>query len=250
MAIDPPRQQWRSIVLRYVPFWMQGAEFSKLMYAIGVHLDGLADMATIAVQYAFPGYYAFDTLDPIGRARGIVRGPAETNADYAERLRGWLDAHRLRAGPVGLLTQLREFWDAAVYNIAEVNVGGLRYQVLPDGSLLHDVISWSPIDDASRWAQYWVFLDWPMAATDDGIWDDPGTWDDGGMWDLDSSFTAQDVDDLTRVPRAWNAAHCERGQVVLLDGSHGLWDYPPGLWDEPGDTWESEGPAIVTFTEN
>lgn len=238
-----------------VPAWLKGTNVGKVLYAVGLHLDGFADMATAAAQYRFPGYYGFDTLDRIGRDRGIPRGRTEAPAVYAERLRFWLDDHRLRAGPTGTVLQLAAFWDPAIYNIAEVAPGGARWQVLPNGSVVYDTLDdWLPLGDpppSPAPATYWIFLDWPTAATSDGLWDDPGDWTDGFFWDLSTAFDADLVDDLLRVPRAWNAAHVERAWLVLLDGSHGLWDYPAVEWNEPGDTWEASdlGPAQLAIEE-
>lgn len=80
---------------RIVPWWMRKRprleHAYKYLWASAAMCDALIDALMQGVQAAWPGYGTPTALDEIGATRGIVRGLSDTNADYALRLRGWLD---------------------------------------------------------------------------------------------------------------------------------------------------------------
>jgi hypothetical protein len=248
MAIVAPlplgQVTFRDTVKRLCPRWLQGTNGEKLIYAMAIMLDGLIDATAAAIRYRFPGDYSPQSLPHCGRDRRMSRGRVETDDDYARRLASWLDAHAHRGGPPEMLRQLR-FYFGSAYTMAIVNYHGLRFSIDPSGVLTTDTLSdWLPDYDATHWARWWLFINWPTVAEDDGIWDDPGVWSDGGFWD--SQLSDVQVRDLQVIPTEWNAKHILWGHIVLLhDPDTALWDYPPGLWDEVGDTWETSRPASV-----
>jgi hypothetical protein len=234
---------FRDALASRLPQWLQRGVAQKLMYAIGVQLDGAGDAAVAAVKHRFPGLYSMQTLPMIGRDRRIRRGRIEVDEVYASRLRRWLDDHRGRGGPYALLKQLHAHFAPANFPTALVYYSGRRWLMDAAGVIARADMSWLPDTVSANWPRWWLFYEWPDGVTSDGVWGDPGEWSDGGVWG--STLTVQDVTDLRAVPREWNAAHAD-GTVVLLPDGAELWGYPPGPWSDPG-VWNGGllSPVIV-----
>jgi hypothetical protein len=220
-----------------VPWWLRGSVAGRILYAVGAVLDVLADMAVAAIQVRFLAPADEAALQASGRERRIQRGRAETAINYARRLILWLDAHRERGGPYGLLAQFFAFWvGPGMFLTALVYASGRRFQMALDGTVTRDDAGWTPAGSSGDWARWWLYCQWPTEIGDDGLWSSGGTWEDGGLWDIDGNdLDVNTVEDLRLVPREWNAAHC-KGYIVLMSASAELWDYPSGVWDDPG-TW-------------
>lgn len=206
------RIMFRDAVKRIAPPWLQRKYGGGLLYALANELDELTDRTVAALGQRFPGIYSDDSLPNLGRDRRIRRGRVESTATYALRLRGWLDAHRLRGGPYGMLTQLFAFYAPSSFAMRIVYTSGRRYLMDAAGVITRDDIVWTPPGPALKWARWWLHMDWPDPVDTDGTWADPGTWNDGGVWD--SNLTAVQVRDLRLIPREWNAAHAV-GMIVL-----------------------------------
>ncbi len=226
---------FRDTLRRISPPWLQGAIASRILFAIGVHVDGFADALVAGVKLRFPGAYSPESLPFIGRERRIARGPNEADGTYAERLTRWLTDHRRRGGPYALLSQLFGFWAAASFAIELIYVSGRRYSLDTSGNVTRDDISWSGTD-AAHWAQWWLFYHWPTLVPDDGVWGDPGDWGDGGVWG--SGLTGAEVAEIKLVPVAWNSAHPFGTIVLLHDPDSLLWGYPIRTW---GSGWHWAG---------
>lgn len=216
------------------PRWLQGGNAEKVLYAIGIQLDGLTEAVTAGVKLRFPGLYTDESLPQIGRDRRIRRGRAESAEIYATRLRRWLDDHPRRGGPYALLEQIHAYFATSPFAVSLVYFSGRTFDMDADGVITRGDITWAPDAEPERWARWWLFYEWPETIASDGLWVDAGVWDDGGVWDSD--LTVEEVAELRDLPREWNAAHAN-GKLVLLSGGVELWDYPEGTWDEPGGIW-------------
>ncbi len=209
---------YRDFLRDISPIWLKFGIGLRLLYAIGVHLDLLIEMATTAIKHRLPGLYSFDALPYIGRERRIRRGLFESDSSYADRLTQWRQKHRRRGNPYGLLDQLFSFFAPNNFEIELVYYSGRRFTLDENGLITRDEVegdapSWPPDATATQWARWWLFYHVPSAVLDDGTWDDPGEWDDGGVWD--SGLTAQEVSDLRLIPTEWNTKHA-LGRLVLL----------------------------------
>jgi hypothetical protein len=193
-----------------MPWWLRGWLGGRLIYAIGIQLDVLADMAVNAVGLRFPRAAQPDALAGIGQDRKIPRGRSEPAATYAARLRRWLDDHRTRGGPYAMLAQLHAFWGADPFQIWLYYASGKGFAMSTAGVITNSANS--PV--VGDWARWWLYFEWPDAVASDGLWSDPGTWSDGGVWD--SGLTPNEVEDIRNVPREWNAAHAT-GTIILID---------------------------------
>lgn len=257
------RLTYASGLRRIMPPWLQRRVGGALMEAIGEQIDTLVDRTALSVKVRFPGHDPAaideDALALIGRDRKIRRGPAESAETYAARLRGWLDAHRLRGGDYGLLEQLyaytRGWLDVRMDVVAQ---SGKRRWIDTAGTITADSIAWGG-DGSDRWARIWVFFYLPnqiplgtaYLVTSDG---DYIVTSDGDRIVVNRTITPDELTDeeaeiFAVIPREWVAAHIQKTTVVLLWGARRLWNYPQPVptwseWAASGATW-GESPVIL-----
>lgn len=216
----------RDSLRRRSPRWLQGGNAEKVLYSIGVHLDALVDAAVLAVKFRFPNLVTAETLPLIGRERRIARGPSNTDAVYANRLRTWRQDHRKRGGPISLLNQLGAYYDHLfaidLYYVPSLTRDARRFALSVGGVITWTLdAAWTAYFNASldgnelRRGRWWLKYAWPSTVSNDGTWGSGGTWDDGGVWD--SGLTPAQVADLLVVPTEWNTAHAH-GMIILDDG--------------------------------
>lgn len=238
---------FRDNLLRTVPRWLRkGAAgpgiAGRVMYAMGVQVDGVAAALVEGTKRRFPGLDGqYDTLPLIGAERRIARGPYETDQGYAARLIPWLDDHATRGGPYAMLAQLHGFWSGA-FEIALVYRTGKRFSLHTDGTITRDFISpWASYGtnaDGKQLCKWKLFFAWPGPLSNDGLWGSLGSsgdghWGDGGIWG--SSLTPTQVQNILLVPTEWNCAHAH-GSVSLL---------PPTVW---ADTSHWQDPGLVCLS--
>jgi hypothetical protein len=227
---------FRDTIRQISPPWLRRGNAEKLLYALALPFDALAEAVASAVKLRFPGVYSPESLPYLGRDRRIRRGRNENSHVYAERLTRWLDDHRSRGGPYAMLAQLHAHYAPEAFDIELVYFSGRTFSLDPDGNVTISDIEWLPDADEAKWARWWLFFHWPDPIGLDGTWGDGALWGDGGVWGYDLS--SEDVDDLRSVPREWNAAHAVGRLVLLFEGVE-LWGYPEGTWGEPGGVWGS-----------
>lgn len=242
----PAARTFRDAIMRAVPRWLQRGTGAKVMFALGVQFDALTDALVAGIKSRWPGAYGFESLSMIGRERRLRRGIGETDADYADRLRGWLDHHALRGGPFELLAQIHTHYASSPFVVDLIYYSGRRFTMDPTGAVsiyadAGDVFPWTPDADSTRWARQWLIYQWPTPVSADGTWDSGGTWDDGGVWD--SSLTAAEVADIRAIVREWSAAHMKTTIVLMRPGTE-LWDFPTGTWGD-GGTWPTAQPVVL-----
>lgn len=219
---------FRDTIRRVSPPWLRSGNAEKVLYAVGLHLDFLIDAAVAAIHFRFPGYYSPESLPLEGRQRRIPRGRYESDATYANRLTMWLDLHRLRGNPYGLLMMLHAHFAPNNFPIELIYASGRRFMMAPDGTITWDDVAWTPPGDPAKWARWWLFYHHPPFAVPPANWDDPGeTWDSGKVWG--SGLSGADVADFKMIPIGWGNAH-SIGHLVLLDEGENWDSYEPGAW--------------------
>lgn len=205
---------FRDAIRRVSPWWLQSGTAERILYAVAVQLDALADGLVAGVKLRFPGVYTLESLPLIGRERRIRRGRFESDESYARRLGPWLDLHRVRGGPYALLAQLHAYYYPNNFPIELRYTTGRQFVMSPaDGSVVRGDVVWTPPGLATRWARWWLFYTWPTPIQKDGVWGDPGAWGDGGVWG--SNLSPAEVRDVRLIPREWGAAHAT-GRIVLV----------------------------------
>lgn len=213
---------FRDTLRRRSPTWLQHGVAEKILYAMGVQIDALADALVASIKIRFPGYYSDETLPLIGRERRIRRGRFESDATYAARLNRWLTDHRRRGGPYALLAQLYAHYAPNNFPITLIYRSGRRFRMDIAGNVIRDDVDFDTSgatlhDDVEpeRWARWWLIYDWPEALPDPGTWSEPNTpWNDPTtLWNY--VIGPDEIEDLRLTPREWNAAHAV-GRVVLV----------------------------------
>lgn len=241
---------FRDALTQAVPRWLRREHGAKILFAVGVQLDALMDGLVAGVKSRWPGAYGFESLTIVGRERRMRRAIAETDEGYAERLRGWLDAHRMRGGPYGLLEQVHTYYAAAPFAVDLIYYSGRMFQMDAAGavSLYADagaLFPWVPDARADLWSRQWLIYQWPTPVSADGTWGSGGTWSDGYVWD--STLTDLEARDIRAVVREWSAAHVKSTVVLMRPGTE-LWDYPAGTWGDSG-TWPTASPVVLGVGE-
>jgi hypothetical protein len=190
------------------PPWLQHGIAEKVLYAISVQLDAIADGIVAGVKMRFPGVYSNESLGLIGRERRIRRGLYELETNYALRLKRWWEDHRTRGGPYSLLTQLWYHYTPNTFPIVLVYRSGARYTMNAAGVITRQVDPYTNTLNWSRWALLY-FTDEPVDPTDIAI-----------------------------VPRDWIAAHV-LGTVKVIPSGGELWNFPAEMiWNQAG-TWNT-----------
>lgn len=201
---------FRDLARKFSPPWLQTGNAEKIIYAMSMQVDAVANALDAAIKIRYPNLYSAESLPLIGRQRRIRRGPNESAEAYGMRLRRWLDDHRRRGGPHALLEQLRAYFLPIKFPMHLIYRSGARYVMGEDGAIERDVIS---SEQFPQWARWWLLLYSDDLAVTDA--------------------------ELAAVPQEWIAAHM-LGEVIVMRSDSVLWDYPPEeLWDDPERMWDT-----------
>jgi hypothetical protein len=186
-----------------------------------------------------------------------VRGPGESAATYASRLRIWLDSHRTRGGGYALLDQLFAYWRSALdVQIDVVAASGGREIVDANGAITHDAITWTGGGDlAAFWAQDWIFFHMPSSINLTVIADtgeEIATPTDTVIASVPLSFFAgvlpESIAESFRVvPRSWAPAHLKRCTIVLLYGNGWCLGYPSDVVLGDGHILGEDTPLFIVI---
>jgi hypothetical protein len=216
-----------------MPPWLRRTRGGKLLHALGIVLDALADRTADAMAARLPSADLPDALPYIGRDRRIVRGLNEPAEVYAPRLRRWWTDHKTRGGPIAMLRQLEAYYATAPRQIDLVYETGTRYTLTldldptdPTGKrhvITKDGIEWREGNDQLQWAQAWIFVRYtstPYVSYDE----------------------AQSV---IAIVRDWAPAHVTRMRIFGIFPGGDLWGYPEGeLWGDDDDLYWGAPTAI------
>lgn len=250
-------------LVRTMPPWLRRTRGLRLLEAIGEQIDDVIDRTAEGVRLRFPHHLTPDpgALALTGRERRIRRGPAETAATYAKRIRTWWDAHRTRGGPYALLGQLYAYTvDWLNVPIDVVYYSGMRRAMDVAGVITRDAITWGA-DASGHWARFWVFfyVTDPLPGESRYLTTEAGDYlvTEDGDYLLATSAIAPDAltsfeeEIFKAIPREWSAAHIDKISIVLLWDARRLWNYPQPVptWTAWGltSTW-SEPPTILEIT--
>lgn len=213
---------YRDSLRLFTPAWLQRTNADKLLWAITLQLDGLADAVVAGVKLRFPGLYTYESLPYIGRERRIRRGRFESSATYAGRLQRWLEDHKTRGGPYALLAQLYAHYAPNNFVIHLLYKSGRRFVMDASGSITVDAVPPAVLQPQwARWTLYYFTDEWPTEA----------------------DVTPDIARDLTMIPKEWIAAH-PIGKLLLMPTGVELWNYhsPARTWNNPS-LW-NKPPAI------
>jgi hypothetical protein len=237
--------RFRRIHRALAPRWLTLGEGDAVGMSIGIVVDAAAQRAYEGTLARFPQHCPDECLPLIGRDRLIVRGIDEAAEGYAERLVGWLDAHRGRGNPYALAEQLRAYCQADV-RVRTVDARGNWYTIDRDGSRSFVLNTgswlWDGTPAAPEWARFWVII-YPTAAgepwSEGPDWGDVDLW--GGAWGTPgytwgSTATPGQVAAVRAIVSQWKPAgtRCEHIIIAFDDAS-----FDPAA-PEPDGTWDRQ----------
>lgn len=133
--------------------------------ALGQVLDSHVERFKDGIKARFPTYAPADALPHIATDRSLIRGPAETEVHFRERLRrAWDDAWPWAGTPLGILIQLyhQGYTAAAQMVLVQQNgkywhLNGTLNEASPTGSLVSGDLGANPNQPAN--GEEWWTLD-------------------------------------------------------------------------------------------
>src|SRR5262250_1435828 len=128
--------QIRDVIREMSPPWLAREWGEKLLYTIGLTLDGIIDWADQGLMSRFPYRETPDGAVPhIATNRLIVRGFAESKSAFLDRLKLWLeiDYHPTRGNAFALLTQIQGYLTGYAVRLRTVDVHGTWYSIYENG---------------------------------------------------------------------------------------------------------------------
>src|SRR4051812_28658541 len=105
-STKPLRTSFRESIQKICPPWLQGYWGSRLMYSLGIQLDGTSTLLQEGVLARMPGYGTTDALQYNGNDRQILRGFEESDDSYIQRVQNALDTWKIAGGAQSIIKQL------------------------------------------------------------------------------------------------------------------------------------------------
>ena len=236
MTYDPDFTTNRDALFSVLPPWLRNFWGARLLYAITIQVDALEEMAKQAVLARFPGFNS-SAIPDLCRARAIIRGPHETEAQITQRLVEWLEIHRLDGHPVGILQQLLAYFSPWSLHMRVVFANG-NYFDSNGGEITIGNQSWN-WDSLDLPCRFWVLI-WPPAGVwvDDGDFAADGDAGDGGVLgigpvtDTLSGTVYNSVQAIAGLIRGASSANMRHaGTIVIFDDAAWSAQQPDGTWN-------------------
>jgi hypothetical protein len=277
--ITPLILTWRQALLGLLPRWLRGKRVvgssdpnegfygHRISYGIGVVQDAAGTALKLGLMASYPGQGDATALALTGAARGILRGPSESDEAYAERLRFWRQVRRRQGNAFALMEQLQAYLQPYGVAIRVQYDDGTRYQLDPHGYLQvsqgyagttvahFDTVTWN-WDGTPDPARFWVIL----CDTEETLWVSDGTWATAGYWwdrnTDDATWSGTSLDPLTKdtgptygstasyavvqgllsIIADWTPPHANfMGAIWCFDESSFNSIAPDGTWGNPGN---------------
>ena len=226
----------RDVLRQIVPRWLKDRANKsvgfRILWALVAPLDALLDMA-FAAFWAMLGLGTPTALPYIQRSRGILRNQGESQADYAKRVRTWLDVwpnagsaelvavsinQYLETHPVVKIIQRGDVVSGAVQPSAWIIVASDGTVTTTSAVWNWDFVSHPARSDPDNpfWSDEWIVVQPSQWAVRPGTLADLGGGDDG--YALGHMATRQEVGELLGLIAQWKAAHsCVRAIIFTTD---------------------------------
>lgn len=241
------RVRFRDVFRLALPWWLTDRREKgmtvgfRILWSLAAPLDTLQEVLLQGIQAGYPGRGTPTALPYIGRTRGILRGQADTDAEYAEKLRGWLARWETAGEMRGLGRELHE-WLGNHPMIRLVNRAGTWVTVAADGTVTTQQAAWdwdsvSNPERAGFWSEMWIIV-YPTQ------WALGGAWGDGRSWGgrdsgIGHRVTATERETVRGLIAEWKSAH-SRVRAVIWTSDAALFDpnnpatCPDGTWGQWG----------------
>ena len=214
----------------------------RFLYCNAAVLDAFMQVAVEGLRAKYPGIGTPTALPYLGRDRLILRGPDESDAHYAARLVGWLQAWRLAGSAVAVLNQLYDYFSPATPPLLRlVTNWGTWYTLAPDGTLtiqrytMGEAAPWNWDNRPDLWARCWVIIYSPNGVPwgPDRAWGEGGKWGDGRRWG--TTATRDQVVSIQQIVAQWKGAHALYPNVIISFDPAAF--APDGSGAQPDGTW-------------
>lgn len=216
----------RDAIKDAMPKWLNRGVAEKIIYSLGIHIDAAGDAFLEGIKARFPGHNP--TADSeLCKARQIFPGPSETPAQLEARLINWLDAHRLRGHPRGILEQLAAYFTPNTFPMKVIYNNGNFWQRNSDGTYDLGTASWNWDGRTDLPCRFWVILEPNTPWNSDGTFAGAGTVGDGGV--LGSDATPTDVAGVRHIIKSWGNPHARHMNTIVVF-SDSTTPVPDGTW--------------------
>jgi hypothetical protein len=247
----------RDALSKFLPVWLANRVRAGLtvgyrfVWALIAPLDSVLDMAYQGLIARHPGLGTPTALPLIGRSRGILRGQAESQEDYAARLRKYLDTWADDvASDEFIVTVIHEYLEShpkvTIITRGEVIDGVLQPSLWTSISAAGEITqttalwNWDTVSHPERsdevepwWSDEWIIVQPSQWEVRPGTLGDLGG-DDG--FALGHMATRTEVDELFSLLALKGAHACFRAVIFTTDSA--LFDptnqatCPNGNWGE------------------
>ncbi len=171
---DLPPRNLRNALKSIIPNWLADVPGLNVGFAFLFIIALMGDLFIEAmlegVFAAWPGKGTPTALALVGQSRGFTRGEAETDASYAERLRGWLDVWP-NAGSDEVLARLIHIYLGSNLKVRVVDRKGQFTTIDTDGTVSFTTDAtwnWDATDIPERLT--WCSDVWVIVYVTDGRW--------------------------------------------------------------------------------
>lgn len=237
---------FRTTATNVSPARLRTSKALRMVYAfIGLPLDCIAEAAYQATRARFPEVAPEDALLPIGRDRGIVRGPAEPATSYRARLLLWLRSWRGAGVGKAMLDQIAGYLTPNACRLRIWTQIGVVYTREADGtfSISRAASAWNWDQRPELWSRFWLLI-YPTAGlpwAHLGTYADRITWGDPETSTFASTATQQEAQSIAAIVDQWKpaAALCQNILIVFNAAKFDpaiASDLPDGTWGEFWDT--------------
>lgn len=196
---------FKDYIVGSAPPWLNDPSGQAMLRAIGDGKDYLLDVAKQGVKARFPLLAPSDALNQIGGERQLPRGPGESTASYAARLRGAWDTWPWAGTPTGVLNAL---WDAGYTNVWLVVQKGRVYTLNASRQLVvmntsTDGISSFTFPSPNFWSTFLAYFPHPH----------PASWIANGV----PSSSSDEANLIRGLIQKWKPGFSTFSRVVIAD---------------------------------
>lgn len=232
---------YKSFQPSILPANLQGPNGLAYAGVLGGLKDIISNDARAAAVVGMPNALQPDALPAIGYERQLPRGPSESDAQYAERLRTAWDAWKLAGTPLAILLQLEILYPGIPIVIVQQAVRAfslnpdrtlpaidrLVIYVLPGGGWTFDNNGGLPLSEG-LWSRFGLLFPGPL----------PPAWSPVAPPTSMTNPSLNEVNQITEIVLKWKAAKATyMGIQVRVSGI--IWDWPTTQdWNDAGLVWD------------
>jgi hypothetical protein len=248
--------RFRDVLRTQVPWWLSDRHFAsgatvgfRFLWSMIAPLDAFMEFLYEGLQASWPGVGTSTALPQIGRSRGLLRSPSDTDQSFVDRLLIWLDKWAHAGSQKQLAIELHEYIRGNP-RIRIVNRAQHWITVDTNGAITtHDGDwDWDSVSHPERagfWSEMWIIV-YPAPTawgTTGPFLDTAGApvWGDDGFG-IGHDVPRDEFDAVRSVLANWKSAHTKiRAVIWTSDGT--LFDpvTPFGLPDGQWGGWGGVG---------